>query len=538
MAEGVVLETLSNRKLVYLTMSLLLLQITFYLIGGLIAPAPTNVQNILGTKCLDTGGGRAWTKWHYSRGEGRCEFVDEFNDPRIMMDHISTNEIVFVFQFPTPRGGHELDMSRWFQNIISVLQLDVEYNPDVQFDDNPVITMDARLGYKNKHDNHSDWTEIARSTEIRDLKCNLAKRELGQPIECDLLPFFELGSCHHDYYLINIRLPVDEKRMMNTGIGVLNNIYMIAIHPNGGFSKVWLSLKTCLFPTMLAVLIWFWHRVVQLPRPSNLLERMLLALGLTMAFLNLPVEWFTLWIYMPYMLLFSDIRQGIFHTVLLSFWIIFTGEHMMDQVQRNRLVLYWKHLGAVAFGCICLFVFELCERGVQLTNPFYSIWATTSGSKLGYAFVILASVAACVYFVFLCVMVGRALINIYSKRSLLATMSKARRKYYKGLIYRFNFLMMMTVVCAAITVIFFIIGQVSEGQWKWNENSLEYNSAFLTGVYGMWNVYVCCLLILYAPSHKTKAVITGRFPLHHKHVICAITLCHQNVVLEKEIWFR
>jgi len=35
--------------------------------------------------------------------------------------------------------------------------------------------MDARLGYKNKHDNHSDWTEIARSTEIRDLKCNLAK---------------------------------------------------------------------------------------------------------------------------------------------------------------------------------------------------------------------------------------------------------------------------------------------------------------------------------------------------------------------------
>ena len=43
--------------------------------------------------------------------------------------------------------------------------------------------------------------------------------------------------------------------------------------------------------------------------------------------------------------------------------------------------------------------------------------------------------------------------------------------------------MMMTVVCAAITVIFFIIGQVSEGQWKWNESSLEYNSAFLTGKY-------------------------------------------------------
>ena len=42
-------------------------------------------------------------------------------------------------------------------------------------DDNPVITMDARLGYKNKYDNNSDWTEIARSTEIRDLKCTISK---------------------------------------------------------------------------------------------------------------------------------------------------------------------------------------------------------------------------------------------------------------------------------------------------------------------------------------------------------------------------
>ena len=33
-----------------------------------------------------------------------------------------------------------------------------------------------------------------------------------------------------------------------------------------------------------------------------------------------------------------------------------------DSVERNRLAGYWKQLSGVIFGCICLFVFEMCER--------------------------------------------------------------------------------------------------------------------------------------------------------------------------------
>lgn len=500
---GVVLETLSSRKLITLGVILLLLQLAFFLLGGLIAPAPSNVQLILGTKCVDTGKHVHKASWYYPRGKGACDSIKDFSEKRVDQESIRANQIVFSFQFPLPRENEELDMSRWFQNIISVLQVEAAHSVDVPQGEHPVLTMDARLGYRNKGDEAGDWKEIARSTEERTMQCEVQKDEDGYPMKCELMQFFELGSCHHDYYLVNIRLPVHDHKNMNTEIGKITDLWLVAISQNGGFTKVWFSIKTVVFPALLAVLMWFWRRIAQLERAPMLLEKMLFALGLALSFLNLPVEWLTLWINMPFMLLLTDIRQGIFYAILLCFWIIFAGEHMMDSLVRNRLVMYWKHLSAVLFGCICLFVFELCERGVQLTNPFYSIWVTDTGTKLALAFIILAGIAACLYFLFLCYMIFRVFRNISAKKLALPQMSSARRKFYSGLIFRFKFLMLTTLVAAAITVIFFIISHVSEGHWKWGEeNKLEYTSAFFCGVYGMWNLYIICLLILYAPSHK------------------------------------
>lgn len=84
------------------------------------------------------------------------------------------------------------------------------------------------------------------------------------------------------------------------------------------------------------------------------------------------------------MLLLSDIRQGIFYAMLCSFWLVFAGEHMLIQEsgERNSLKIYWKHLSAVVVGCISLFLFDMCERGVQLRNPFYSIWVTKFGTNI------------------------------------------------------------------------------------------------------------------------------------------------------------
>jgi len=70
--------------------------------------------------------------------------------------------------------------------------------------------------------------------------------------------------------------------------------------------------------------------------------------------------------------------------------------------------------------------------------------------------------------------------------------------------------MLVTIFTAALTVIGFIIGQVQEGGTKWDEEiatsgALEYTSGFMTGVYGLWNIYIFGLIFLYAPSHKVWA---------------------------------
>ena len=61
----------------------------------------------------------------------------------------------------------------------------------------------------------------------------------------------------------------------------------------------------------------------------------------------------------------------------MAFWLVFAGEHLInddDTLGRyHGLLGYWKNLSVVMFGCLCLFIFDLCERGVQLKVSFFSL---------------------------------------------------------------------------------------------------------------------------------------------------------------------
>lgn len=506
---GAIIENLSGRKLGILIGFLMICQFLCFLVGGLIAPAPSSVMSVLGTKCVDKNYRK--DKWYWVRGTGKCRSIVDYNDSIVKDQHITSSNVIFTFQVPLPKGGMELDYSRWQQNLIAMLHLDVLYQEEVEVDPDAVMTLDARLGYRNKGDPDSKWTEYALSVEQRRLDCSIDpdSRKIGYMYNCTHVPLFELGSLHHDFYILNVRLPVrtiedhPDESPINDGIGHVADMWVAFIHQNGGFTKVWVSLKTVFFPTIVGIMVWFWHRVSQLSRPPVLLEYMLILLGVALTILNCPLEYLTLAFDCPWMTVISDIRQGLFYASLLSFWLIFAGEHLMDDIERNRLKVYWRHLSAVLGGCMCLFIFDMCERGVQLRNPFYSIWVTELGTNLAVAFIILAGICAGLYFCFLSYMIWKVFMNISSKRQSLPAMSSARRLHYEGIIYRFKVLMLATLLCAAMTVIGFILGQVSEGQWSWDENiKLEYTSAFFTGVYGMWNIYTFALICLYAPSHK------------------------------------
>ena len=157
------------------------------------------------------------------------------------------------------------------------------------------LLIDAKLGYMNHGD--KKWRLHSKSFVHRSLDCEIDqdKKREGYFYNCSILPLFELGSLHHDYYLLNLRLPAvydhDGREIsVNQDLGKLADIWLAGIHQNGGFTKVWVSMKTIFLPVVFIELLWFRKRLQQLPRSPNILEKSLMFLGVTLTILNLPFE--------------------------------------------------------------------------------------------------------------------------------------------------------------------------------------------------------------------------------------------------------
>ena len=135
-------------------------------------------------------------------------------------------------------------------------------------------------------------------------------------------------------YWLMMRIFID-MHQDNVDMFRLADIWLVAINQNGGFTRVWVTLKTLFFPIIIVEMIWFWRRLRLISRPPSLLEKMLLSLGAALTFLNLPIEYATLAFEMPWVNLFNDVKQGIFYANLLVFWLIFAGEHLIGSYKSD-----------------------------------------------------------------------------------------------------------------------------------------------------------------------------------------------------------
>lgn len=106
---GAIIENMSTKKLCIVGGILLVFQIVAFLVGGLIAPAPTTAVSYVAAKCVDVRKNHHKTRWLMPWGPNKCNKINDFEEaiPR----EIEANDIVFSVHIPLP----SMEMSPWFQ---------------------------------------------------------------------------------------------------------------------------------------------------------------------------------------------------------------------------------------------------------------------------------------------------------------------------------------------------------------------------------------------------------------------------------------
>lgn len=517
-----ILESLSNRKLLGILALLLIVQLISFHIGAFLTPPPSSSEQFTSNHCYRRDRKQlAIPRYHRNHnGVEAGKNCDRGKGLKMGGETISGREkfdiTTFAVQLPLPRDGMDLAYSRWMQTLLVILIPEFQYEPllasehlasKTHLESRFPILIDVDLAVRDSSD--KEWTiHYSRRALKRTMNCHGHNAKHNHKLDCDLIQLFELQSLHYDYYLINYEIRDD--RSANKSVqfpGMLTEITGVAIHHNGGFTQIWLTMKTIFFLITLATLVWYCKRLSVLDRKIILIERLLVGLGSALTQLNAPVELLSLQFEIPFMTFLNDLRQGIFYCVLLSFWIIFVGEHLLDGTRKNsRLTSYTKELLAICVASLALLIFDLSERGIQAMDPFITIWE--SKPNLATFSILIASCASIAYLCFLAYYIFLAHKTISGKQTSLPEMQITKRLKYQGMIYRFKFLLCYTIICALSTFAFYGLSQRNDLSYDEETGSMgglpviEWTSAMLITVCAMWNCYVIVLMILYAPSHK------------------------------------
>lgn len=109
----------------------------------------------------------------HPNGEQDCFCIPGrvFLNYKYLLPNIYKYDNCMLLQMPLPRGNNVLDYSRWQQNLIGVLQPNIAYQTNLVVEPHTVLTIDARLAYRNKGDADNDWKYYKSALEERHLDC-------------------------------------------------------------------------------------------------------------------------------------------------------------------------------------------------------------------------------------------------------------------------------------------------------------------------------------------------------------------------------
>lgn len=74
---------------------------------------------------------------------------------------------------PHPRSGAELEYSKWFQFLLGLLDVDVEYSDEMMVKESIQLQLEVRMGYRTKQDESTAWHELIETTVNRELLCSI-----------------------------------------------------------------------------------------------------------------------------------------------------------------------------------------------------------------------------------------------------------------------------------------------------------------------------------------------------------------------------
>lgn len=120
---------------------------------------------------------------------------------------------------------------------------------------------------------------------------------------------------------------------------------------------------------------------------------------------------------------------------LLIYWWQCRYLHLLTHFQSAICyVTFWRTYSCILYTWLYtayLLFFRVHHHSTDRSDSFNAVWLFPWLVLPQMAFIIVAGICACLYFLFLCFMVFQVFRNISGKRTSLPAMSKARRLHYE-----------------------------------------------------------------------------------------------------------